>query len=50
MKSIQEHLRQLLQMVPTSLMLQVNLRLDALFKHFKQSANKLSPRCQFEPP
>ena len=41
MKSIQEHLRQLLQMVPTSSMLQVHLCLYALLEHFKQS-----PRCQ----
>ena len=45
MKSIQEHLRQLLQTVPTSKMLQVPLCMDALFEHFKQSANKPSSRC-----
>ena len=39
-KSIQERLRQLLKTVPTSKMLQVSLCLDALFEHFKQSANK----------
>ena len=37
MKSIQEHLRQLLQMVSTSKMLQDPLCLDALFEHFKQA-------------
>ena len=31
MKSVQEHLRQLLQMVPTSKMLQLTLCIDALF-------------------
>ena len=41
MKIIQEHLRQLLT-VPTPKMLQVPLCLDALFEHFKQSANKPS--------
>ena len=41
-KSIQEHLRQLLQTVPTSKKLQAPLCLNALFEHFKQSANKLS--------
>ena len=46
MKINQEHLRQLLQTVPTSKMLQVPLCLDALFEHFKQSTNKQSPRCQ----
>ena len=46
MKSIQEHLRQLLQMAPTSLMLQDPLCLGALLEHFKQGANKPSPRCQ----
>ena len=46
MKSIQEHLRQLLQTVSPSKMLAVPLCLDALFGHFKQSANKPSPRCQ----
>ena len=46
MKSIHEYLCQLLQTVPTSKMLQVPLCLDALFEHFKQSANKQSPRCQ----
>ena len=40
MKSVQEYIRQLLQTVPTSKMLQVPLCLDALFEHFKQSANK----------
>ena len=37
MKSIEEHLRQLLQTDPTSKMLQVPLCLDVLFEHFKQS-------------
>ena len=27
-------------------MLQLTLRIDALFEHFKQSANKLSQTCQ----
>ena len=45
MKSIQEHLRQLLQMVRTSQMLQVPLCLDALFEHFMQSTNEPSQRC-----
>ena len=45
-KSLKGHLRQLLQTVPTSNMLQVPLRLDALFEHFNESANKPSPRCQ----
>ena len=40
MKSIHEYLRQLLQRVPTSKMLQVPLCLDAPFEHFEQSANK----------
>ena len=40
MKSIQEHLRQLLQTVPAFKMLQVPLCLDALFEHLRQSANK----------
>ena len=46
MKSIQEHLRQLLQTVPRSKMLQVTLRYDAPFEHFKQGTNKQSPRWQ----
>ena len=46
MKIIQEHLRQLLQTVQAPKMLQVPLWLDALFEHFKLSANKLSQRCQ----
>ena len=46
MKSIQEHLRQLLQTVPTSNMLQSPLCIVALYEHSKQSANKPSPRCQ----
>ena len=29
-------------------MLQLTLRIDALFEHFKQSANKLSKKCQSE--
>ena len=37
MKIIQEHLRQLLQTIPTSKMLQVHLCFDALFGHFKQA-------------
>ena len=41
-KSIQEHLSQLLQTVPTSKMLQVPLCLDALFELLKQSVNKPS--------
>ena len=45
-ESIQKHLRQLLQTVPTSKMLQVPLCLDTLCEHFKQSANKPSLRCQ----
>ena len=48
MKIIQEHLRQLLQTVPTSKMLQVPLCVDAIFEHFKQSANKPSPRCKLK--
>ena len=42
MKSIQEHLLQLLQMVPTSYLLQAPLCLDALFEQCKQKqkANK----------
>ena len=35
MKIIQEHLRQLLQTVLTSKMMQIPLCLDALFEHFK---------------
>ena len=46
MKRIQKHLRQLLQTVSTSKMLGIHLCLDALFGHFKQSANKPSPTCQ----
>ena len=46
MKSIQEHLRQLLQTVSPSKMLAIPLCLDALFGHFKQSSNKPSQRCQ----
>ena len=46
MKSIQEHLRQLLQIFSTAKMLQVPLCLDSLFEQFKQSANKPRPRCQ----
>ena len=42
MKSIQEHLRQLFQTVPTSMMQQVPLCLGGLFEHFKQNANKPS--------
>ena len=37
MKSIQEHLLQLLQMVPASKMLQVPLYIDALFEHFSNA-------------
>ena len=37
MKSIQEHLRQLFQTVPTSKILKVPLCFDAFFEHFKQS-------------
>ena len=37
MKSIHKHLRQLLQMVPTSWMLQVPLCLDALFEHLSRA-------------
>ena len=40
MKTIQEHLRQLLQNVSSSKMLPITLCLDALFGYFKQSANK----------
>ena len=46
MKSIQEHLRQLLQTVPTSKMLQVPLRLDAIFEHFKQIINEVQDVSQ----
>ena len=46
MKCIQEHLSQLLQAVTPSKMLAIFLCLDALFGHFKQSANRQSPRCQ----
>ena len=42
----QEHLHQLLQTVSPPKMLAIPLCLDALFVHFKQSANKTSPRCQ----
>ena len=42
MISIQKHLRQLLQTV-SSKMLPIILCLDALFEHFKQSANKPIP-------
>ena len=38
MKSIREHLRQLLQTISPSMMLAIPLCLDALFRHFKQSA------------
>ena len=39
MKIIQEHLRQLLQTVPTYKMMQFHLCIDALSEHFKQNAN-----------
>ena len=41
MKSIQEHLRQLLQTVPTSKMLQVPLCLDAFFDLSKAHINQV---------
>ena len=46
MKSIQEHLHQLLQTVSPPKMLAIPLCLDALFVHFKQSANKVEDASQ----
>ena len=46
MKAVEKNKPELLQTVPTSKMLQSTLRIDALFEHFKQSANKLSQLCQ----
>ena len=40
MKVVEKNLRQFLQMVPKYKMLQLALRIDALFEHFKR-ANKL---------
>ena len=37
MNTIQEHFCQLLEMVPTSKMLQVPSSIDALFEHFQQA-------------
>ena len=45
MKVVVKNERQL-QTIQTSKMLQLTLRIDALFEHFKQSANKLSQICQ----
>ena len=45
MKSIQEHLRQLLQSVPAVTSLH-----RCAFEQFKQRANKASPRCQSKLP
>ena len=39
--------RQFLQTVLTSEILQLTLRIDALFEQFKQSANKLSKIVKF---
>ena len=40
MKVVEKNKRQSLQTVLTSKMLQLTLRTDALFEHFKQSTNK----------
>ena len=45
-KVVEKNKRQFLQTVLTSKMLQLTLRIDAIFEHFKQSANKLSQTCQ----
>ena len=41
MKGVEKNERKFLQTVPKSKMVQLALRIDALFEHFKQSANKL---------
>ena len=45
-KSIQEHLHQLLQTVSPSKMLAISLCLDVLFRHFNQSTNQVQDANQ----